>query len=890
MKTLAITNELTLGAVPPVETVEPVAEPRPAPKPRPRLEVLLSPEAEHRGGTHRTAEHRLAPSRGATGRAAMSLEPAMVGPVGAVHRAEHLEVLARALESVGRGSRIELLPVGTRRFHPIAARVQTATVAAEPGAERTPEPASGKSSLIGWMRRSIGSLRGARDGRPSPESGQGLEAHRTHDPSHRPGPRAQGEGDAGGSGTPWSDWSRTSRREGGYSFYVAFSLLWIVCHLAVTNCAAADRGAPKTGDHRLAGDPGIVPALAPEGRDSAETAPAPSVIADLAGDSLAITFKITTGNNVGLTLFNDGFFGNNFANRQPSFEYPLGSNIDHMVRGGIWIGALTAEGDTLVSTATKDGSIGSRALDSEFLPAQSGISELSILPNSRYFSREARSEQDFRTSYTDAQPRTIGDEDHVPLNVKVNLETLLFSFEPFDAIVIANMNIVNTHPTDALFNVYLGFYSELATGYKDPALTDPFRGWFRQKDIAYVDSLRMVSEHHYNLDSGQAPSWAGIVLLGTRPVPVSKQQVSFNWWNWNTEEGPVNDAQRYAMMANGSIDATGALEAPNNDPVQLLSVGPIPILEAGDTLTVSWAFVGGDPDRRTGRTAEQDLAFNAGWAQTAFDLNFNIPVPPPSPDLKVIPGHGKVTLRWKDDPERFIDPKSRQMDFEGYRVYISEDRLESEFRRVREVDLVDSVFYNTGLEALVDPITIDGESYKYRYDIGGLKDGFKYWVSVTAFDTGTQEIESLESGLAQNRTFVIPGTPAAGQGGESTVKVFPNPYRGDAAWDGSLRRDRYLWFVNLPPRCTIRIYTLAGDLVDTIPFDQSTYRATEIRGIYDPTDVRNPEGDVPTLSGGMAAWDLVTRSDQGVASGLYLFAVEDAATGKTQHGKFLILK
>ncbi|MCC7144654.1 MAG: hypothetical protein IT349_21345, partial [Candidatus Eisenbacteria bacterium] len=725
---------------------------------------------------------------------------------------------------------------------------------------------------------------------PGGEHEHAPDASRTDESSHRRGTHTQGEVDGSGASPAWGDWSRTSRREGGYSFYVAFSLLLLVSHLAWSNCQAAERGARGAGDHRLPGDSGLVPDLGSEEDRSADFGLRAPSSADPAGDSLAITFKITTGNNVGLTLFNDGFFGNNFANRQPSFEYPLGSNIDHMVRGGVWIGALTAEGDTLVSTATKDGSIGSRALDSEFLPAERGITELSILPNSRYFSREARSEQDFRTSYSDAQPRTIGDEDHLPLNVKVNLETLLFSFEPFDAIVIANMNIVNTHPTDALFNVYLGFYTELATGYKDPALTDPFRGWFRQKDIAYVDSLRMVSEHHYNLDSGQAPSWAGLVLLGTRPVPVSKQQVSFNWWNWNTEEGPVNDAQRYAMMANGSIDATGALEAPNNDPVQMLSVGPIPILEAGDTLTVSWAFVGGDPDRRTGRTAEQDLAFNAGWAQTAFDLNFNIPVPPPSPDLKVIPGHGKVTLRWKDDPERFIDPKSRLMDFEGYRVYISEDRLESEFRRVREVDLVDSVFYNTGLEALVDPVTIDGESFRYRYDIGGLKDGFKYWVSVTAFDTGTQEIESLESGLAQNRTFVIPGTPAAGQGGESTVKVFPNPYRGDAAWDGSLRRDRYLWFVNLPPRCTIRIYTLAGDLVDTIPFDQSTYRATEIRGIYDPTDVRNPEGDVPTLSGGMAAWDLVTRSDQGVASGLYLFAVEDAATGKTQHGKFLILK
>jgi hypothetical protein len=122
------------------------------------------------------------------------------------------------------------------------------------------------------------------------------------------------------------------------------------------------------------------------------------------------------------------------------------------------------------------------------------------------------------------------------------------------------------------------------------------------------------------------------------------------------------------------------------------------------------------------------------------------------------------------------------------------------------------------------------------------------------------------------------------------VLVFPNPYRGDAAWDGSLRRDRYLWFANLPPRCTIRIYTLAGDLVETIPFDQASYAPTDVRGIYDPTDPRNPERDLPILSGGMAAWDLVSRKDQGVANGLYLFSVEDHDSGERQLGKFLIIK
>lgn len=613
--------------------------------------------------------------------------------------------------------------------------------------------------------------------------------------------------------------------------------------------------------------------------------------ARLDGSQLAdtITFEITSGNNVGLVLFNDGFFGSNFSGRGPSFEYPLGSNIDHMVRGGIWIGGITASGDTLVTTATKDGSYGDRALDSEFFPLTPDITELSLLPNSRFFSPDARSEQDFRCSYADTRPRT-GGEPHSPLDVKVNLETLLFSFEPFDAIVIANFQIVNVHPSDPIFDAYVGFYSELATGYKDPSLPNPFSGWFRQKDIAWVDSLRLISEHHITARDGLAPSWAGVQLLGSRPTSADSLTVSFNWWNWNTPEGPENDLERYETMSNGSVDATGGPEGPNNDPVELVSVGPFPILEAGDTITVSIAFVGGEPDPRTGRDASEDLIFNAGWAKTAFDLNFNIPVPPPSPELLVIPEHEKVTLRWKDDPERFVDPKSRTLDFEGYRVYVGESRLESEFTRVREVDKIDSVFYNTGLDALVDPVTIDGVEYRYSYDLTHLRDGFKYWVSVTAFDTGTPEIQSLESGLAQNRTFVIPGPDAAVAGEDSEVRVFPNPYRGDAAWDGNLRRDRYLWFINLPPRCTIRIYTLSGDLVDTIDFDAATYNATDIRGIFDPTDVRNPESDIPRLSGGMAAWDLVTRSDQGVASGLYLFAVEDAATGDRQVGKFLILK
>ena len=40
----------------------------------------------------------------------------------------------------------------------------------------------------------------------------------------------------------------------------------------------------------------------------------------------------------------------------------------------------------------------------------------------------------------------------------------------------------------------------------------------------------------------------------------------------------------------------------------------------------------------------------------------------------------------------------------------------------------------------------------------------------------------------------------------------------------------------------------------------------------------------------MAAWDLITDYDQALATGLYLYSVEDTRTGKRSVGKFTVLK
>jgi hypothetical protein len=121
------------------------------------------------------------------------------------------------------------------------------------------------------------------------------------------------------------------------------------------------------------------------------------------------------------------------------------------------------------------------------------------------------------------------------------------------------------------------------------------------------------------------------------------------------------------------------------------------------------------------------------------------------------------------------------------------------------------------------------------------------------------------------------------------VVVYPNPYRVEARWDeGTLVRDHYLWFANLPRRSLLRIFTLAGDQVFETRFDGAAYRGEGARGLYDPRqDLDTPP---PNLSGASYAWDLITDQGQAVATGLYLFSVEDLDTGHVSRGKFMVVK
>ncbi len=99
--------------------------------------------------------------------------------------------------------------------------------------------------------------------------------------------------------------------------------------------------------------------------------------------------------------------------------------------------------------------------------------------------------------------------------------------------------------------------------------------------------------------------------------------------------------------------------------------------------------------------------------------------------------------------------------------------------------------------------------------------------------------------------------------------VVPNPYVGAASFEPqryavSGRGERKIEFRGLPANCVVRIFTVNGELVNTLYHDG-------------------------TITNGTISWDLRTKDNMEVAPGLYIFHVDASDIG-TFIGKFAIIK
>ena len=101
------------------------------------------------------------------------------------------------------------------------------------------------------------------------------------------------------------------------------------------------------------------------------------------------------------------------------------------------------------------------------------------------------------------------------------------------------------------------------------------------------------------------------------------------------------------------------------------------------------------------------------------------------------------------------------------------------------------------------------------------------------------------------------------------IKVVPNPYVAAVKWEvknpyTSGRGPRSLHFTHLPAKCTIRIFTVNGELVQTLEHDSA-------------------------LADGDEDWDMLSKDRLSISYGLYIYHIEAPGIGETI-GKFAVIK
>lgn len=589
------------------------------------------------------------------------------------------------------------------------------------------------------------------------------------------------------------------------------------------------------------------------------------------GQEVTLDWKIHNVGKVRQVVTNTGGINAYTGHYAPLFNYPYlfncefipeGSTVkeEHIFESGIRVGALL-NGDTLVSITNWN----NQHQFYEFWPTAAindtiwEVGQGDIVDIPYWPGYVGISEQDFVCRYSDYNVTNIS------LHIPLYLDVVQTSHAWGAPDVLSKVIIYQFYVTPTRFNLSDAYISYMIQGnvgnyIAGQEATD-------DDDVASFlpnDTMGVIQDLPGGAD-GTAESAIGMRIYPPRDI-TGNFSWTFNWYDHH-HNTPMRDVLAYnQQMLNHTIMQNQIV---GGQSIFCVSFGPMDLTVGQTVHFVVAEIIGEGADHNT---QIADLKKTKNTVDQIIAHDFKLPKSPPKPPLTVEIKSHELSLNWKptpgQNPETYVD--SNRVDgvfqpFEGYRIYKSTTSNIGPWTLIAQYDLVNDIGFNTGIP----------ENYEIN-DIG-LLDYVEYYYSVTAYcraDTAYPWPE-LESSINANATQVIPGPDSQPKVGK--VSVVPNPYRGDInynsfdpKWEKNppgrlwLEQDRRILFINLPMECEIKIYTLAGDLVDTISHNN--------------------------LVEGFEGWNLTSTIGQTVSSGIYLFTVEDKRSGEVQIGKFVILK
>ena len=220
------------------------------------------------------------------------------------------------------------------------------------------------------------------------------------------------------------------------------------------------------------------------------------------------------------------------------------------------------------------------------------------------------------------------------------------------------------------------------------------------------------------------------------------------------------------------------------------------------------------------------------------DGSYRIPVPVPAPVISVEnTNDGKVRITWNRAVEDFTHTRLMGT-LEQFYIYRSDAGM--------------------GPWALLDSVPVGQVNDENRYEYLDADPNFKLG------ETRYYSVVSVDNhGNVSGRTNITKhGKNVASVEKMTEVFVVPNPFKIESGFGGKVGAEDKIGFYGLPKKCTIRIYSYAGQLVETIEHDDPVYTT---------------------------AWFQVTRNEQEIASGIYLYVIT-TPDGEKATGKFIIVK
>jgi hypothetical protein len=337
---------------------------------------------------------------------------------------------------------------------------------------------------------------------------------------------------------------------------------------------------------------------------------------------------------------------------------------------------------------------------------------------------------------------------------------------------------VYTTRTSPVDNTYLGFRGNFRCDYD----MQDYVGLYRDSAVTFV--------YYWDADGMPQSPWETVGYIGIGFINPTID----NFHYYRKQDEPAEDFRLYPIIVSDptdpAIDSSLYFHGSNvciDDPslVQslppestsaynfIVSAGPLGITPQ-ETLQLIIVVVCGEDS--------MDLFDNLAMAMIMADNHFLGSGPPACPHVYSVSGDRNITLYWNAEPsESSSDIISGQKDFEGYKIYRSENQGSSWGREITnekgevvgyvpiaQYDLIDGI---QGIDPAFPYQSLGDETgLVHSFVDSTVYNGIEYWYCVSAYDQGNQDSMPYEPSYENSKgrpsaTNIVSAIPAPAQSG-----------------------------------------------------------------------------------------------------------------------------